>query len=113
MGRGDRTDVAALLDYWGAPLTLVTDAGTVHLPEGEHVLAVLEQQMAALREQDYGGIEELDGETIVLNAHCALQRVRIYRLRRDGGRIGEFEATYLITDGPNGRRFSALVFHQA
>lgn len=113
LGRGDHTEVARLLNYWGAPLVLGTDAGTVHLADEAQVLAVLEQQIAGLRHQDYGGVEELSGETTVLNASCALQRVRIYRLRRDGTRLAELEATYLITDGPRGRRFSAVVFHQA
>lgn len=113
LGRGDATDVAKLLDYWGAPLLLGTDAGTVHLADEEQVLAALEQQIAGLRQADYGGIEELDGETTVLNGTCALQRVRIVRLRRDGSRIAELDVTYLITAGPRGRRFSAVVLHEA
>jgi len=113
LGRGDRTDVAKLLDYWGAPLMLGTDAGTIHLADEEAVLAAVEQQIAAMRQADYGGIEELSGETTMLNAHCALHRVRIHRLRRDGSHLSEVEATYLITAGPAGRRFSAVVVHQA
>lgn len=113
LGKGEATDVAELLNYWGAPLTLSSDAGTVHLASEAEVLALLEQQVGGLRQADYGGIEELSGETTILNAHCALQRVRIYRLRSDGSRLSELEATYLITVGPNGPRFSAVVLHQA
>lgn len=111
LGRGDTTDVARLLEYWGAPLLLSTDAGTVHLGDESSVLAALEQQIAGLRDADYGGIEELSGETTLLNGSCALQRVRIVRLRRDGSRVAELDVAYLITDGPAGRRFSAVVVH--
>jgi hypothetical protein len=44
----------------------------------------------------------------VLNATSALYQGKISRQRGDGSEISLLVATYLVTDGPAGRRFSAL-----
>ncbi|HYA00946.1 MAG TPA: hypothetical protein VEK76_11425 [Candidatus Binatia bacterium] len=53
----------------------------------------------------------LDSEIVVLNSTSALYRGTLSRQRKDGAEIGRLTATYLVTDGPGGRRISILSVH--
>jgi hypothetical protein len=64
-----------------------------------------------MRAADYDHSEVLDFEVTVLNATSALYRGSFSRQRSDGGEISRLTATYLVTDGPVGRRISALAVH--
>lgn len=59
----------------------------------------------------YGHSEILDPQATILNPASALYRVTISRRRSDGDEINRLTATYLITDGPAGRRISVLAVH--
>lgn len=109
-GRGER-DPASLLAYYGVPLLLTTDDGVVALTSDNQVVAVAQQQADGMRAADYHRSEVLDSEATVLNATSALYCGTFSRQRRDGGEIGRLTVTYLVTDGPIGRRISALVVH--
>ena len=109
-GRGER-DTASLLAYYGVPLLLTTDDGLLVLTSDDQVVAVVQRQVDGMRAADYDRSEILDFEVTVLNATSALYRGSFSRQRSDGGEIGRLTATYLVTEGPVGRRISALAVH--
>jgi hypothetical protein len=111
LGRGDLDDVRRILDHYGVPLLVSTDAGSAVLTDEDQVLAVARQQVDGMRSAGYDRSEELGGETTVLNQTCATHRGRFARLRADGSEISRLEATYVITDGAAGRRISAIIVH--
>ena len=105
--RGER-DTGALLGYYGVPLLLTTDGGYFALASEEQVVAGLQPQIGQMRAAGYAHTEVLGAEVTVLNATSALYQGKISRQRGDGSEISLLVATYLVTDGPAGRRFSAL-----
>jgi hypothetical protein len=109
-GRGER-DPASLLAYWGVPLLLTTDDGCLALTSDDQVVAAAKQQVEGMRAADYDHSQVLHFEVTVLNAASALYRGTFSRQRRDGGEISRLTATYLVTDGPVGRRIAALAVH--
>jgi hypothetical protein len=111
-GRSEK-DTETLLDYYGVPLLVATDDGYVALTSGDQVVAVLQQQVDGMRAAGYAGTEILDSEVTVLNATSALYRGTMSRQRGDGGEVTRLTATYLVTDGAAGRRFSVLAVHSA
>jgi hypothetical protein len=108
-GRGDSDDVETLLEYYGVPLLLTTDEEVVALTSREAVLDVARKQVAGLRAANYDRSETLDAETTSLNATTAMHAAGFTRLRADGTEIARIRVTYLITDGRDGRRISAIV----
>jgi hypothetical protein len=109
-GRGER-DAASLLAYYGVPLLLTTDDGFVALTGDDQVVAVAQQQVDGMRAVAYDRTEVLSAEVTVLNSTSALYRGTFSRQRGDGGEINRLTVTYLVTDGPAGRRISALAVH--
>jgi len=109
-GRGER-DPASLLAYWGVPLLLTTDDGCLALTSDDQVVAAAKQQVEGMRAADYDHSEVLHFEVTVLNATSTLWRGSFSRQRRDGGELSRLTATYLVTDGPVGRRIAALAVH--
>ena len=110
-GRGDSDDLEVLLQYYGVPLLLSTDEAALTLTTADEVLSVARRQFEGLRAENYDRSEALNSEVVALNATSALSTVDFSRRRKDGSEIGRLRATYLITDGENGRRISALVVH--
>jgi NTF2-like protein (DUF6841) len=109
-GRGER-DTASLLGYYGVPCLFTTDDGSFAVTSDEQVVATLQQQVDGMRAAGYGHSEILDPQVTVLNSTAALYRVTLSRRRSDGDEISRLTATYLITDGPAGRRISVLAVH--
>jgi NTF2-like protein (DUF6841) len=109
-GRGE-SDTASLLAYYGVPLLLTTDDMVVALTSDDQVVAAIQQQVDGMRAADYGRSEVVGSDVTVLNSTSALYRGTFSRQRSDGGEIGRLTATYLVTDGPIGRRISALAVH--
>ena len=105
--RGER-DTGALLGYFGVPLLLTTDGGYFALASEEQVVAGLQPQIGQMRAAGYARSEVVGAEVTVLNSTSALYQGKISRQRGDGSEISLLVATYLVTDGPAGRRFSAL-----
>ena len=105
--RGER-DTGALLGYFGVPLLLTTDGGYFALTTDEMVVAGLQPQVDQMRAAGYARSEILGAEITVLNATSALYQGKISHQHGDGSEISLLVATYLVTDGPAGRRFSAL-----
>ena len=104
-------EATELLMFYGVPILLTTDGGSMTLTSQEQVLAVVQQQIAQLRADDYDHTEVLDFEVIPLNATSDLYRGAFARYRKDGTEIARLGATYLAADGPDGRRISALALH--
>jgi hypothetical protein len=111
-GRGE-SDTASLLAYYGVPLMVTTDGGISPLTSDDQVVAAVQGQVEAMRASGYSRSETLDSQVTVLNATSALYRGTFSRQRGDGGEISRLTATYLVTDGPAGRRISALAVHSS
>lgn len=110
-GRGESDDLSVLLQYYGVPLLLSTDHAVLALTTSAEVLGAARQQVEGMRAADYERSETLASEIVALNATSALHTAAFSRRRKDASEIGRLRATYLITDGANGRRISALVVH--
>jgi hypothetical protein len=111
-GRGER-DTASLLAYYGVPLLLTVDNGFLALTSDDQVVAAVRQQVDGMRAAGYHRSEILDAEVTVLNSRSALYRGTFSRQRSDGAEISRLTATYLVTDGPAGRRISVLAVHSS
>jgi hypothetical protein len=109
-GRGER-DTAALLAYYGVPLLVTTDDGFFPLTTDDQVVAVVRQQVDGMRAAAYDRSEILGSEVTALNTASALYRGTFSRQRSDGSEINRLTMTYLVTDGPAGRRISAFAVH--
>ena len=109
-GRGER-DTASLLAYYGVPLLLTTDDGSFSLTSEDQVVAAVGQQIDGMRAAGYDRSEVLSSEVTVLNSRSALYRGAFSRRRADGGEINRVAVTYLVTDGPAGRRIAVLAVH--
>ena len=108
--RGE-SDTTSLLAYYRVPLLLTTDDGFFALTSDDQVVAAVQQQVDGMRPAGYGRSEILGSQVTVLNSTSALYRGTFSRQRSDGGEISRLTATYLVTDGPMGRRISALAVH--
>ena len=111
LGRGEMADVRLILAHYGVPLILSSDAGCLVLNDEDQVLAAARQQIDGMLSAGYARSDELAAETAILNRCCAVRRARFARMRADGSEISQLEATYLITDRPEGRRISAIIVH--
>jgi hypothetical protein len=106
-GRGE-SETATLLDWYGVPLLITTDDGSFPLTTGDQVVAALQPQVDGMRAAGYHRSEILDAEISVLNGTSALYHGTFSRRQADGSEVGRVTATYLVTDGPAGRRISVL-----
>jgi hypothetical protein len=109
-GRGE-SGPASLLAYYGVPLLLTTDDGFFALTSDDQVVAAAQQQVDGMRAASYDHSKILSSELTVLNSTSALYRQTFSRHRRDDSEISRLTTTYLVTDGPSGRRISALAVH--
>lgn len=109
-GRGER-DTASLLAYYGVPLLVTTDEGFYALTSDAQVVAVMQQQIDGMRASGYSRSEVLGSEVTVVNSTSALYRGTYLWQQSDGAEIRRVTLTYLVTDGPAGRRISALLVH--
>jgi hypothetical protein len=106
-GRGE-SETATLLDWYGVPLLITTDDGSFPLTTGDQVVAALQPQLDGMRAAGYHRSEILDAEISVLNGTSALYHGTFSRRQADGNEVGRVTATYLLTDGPAGRRIVVL-----
>ena len=109
-GRGE-SDAASLLAYYGVPLLVTTDDGFFALTSGDQVVAVMQQQVDGMRAASYGRSEVLGSRVTILNSTSALYHGTFAWHNSDGGEISRPALTYLVTNGPAGRRISALAVH--
>ena len=109
-GRGE-SDAASLLVYYGVPLLLTTDDGFFALTSGDQVVAAMRQQVDGMRAAGYCRSEILGSQVTVLNSTSALFYGTFSWHKSDGGEVSRPTLTYLVTDGPAGRRISALAVH--
>jgi hypothetical protein len=110
-GRGER-DARSLLAYWGVPMLVATQDGPFPLPTEDQVLAAARQQIDRLRTAGYDRTDTLASTVTRLNARSALYQGEFRWQRADGSEIDRPTVTFLVTDGPDGPRISALVPHQ-
>jgi uncharacterized NTF2-like protein DUF6841 len=88
-----------------------TDEDFTALTSEDQVTAAAQQQIDTMRAAHYHNSDVVGSEVTVLNATSALYRGAFSRRRADGSEIGRLTVTYLVTDGPVGRRISALALH--
>lgn len=89
-GRGER-DPSSMLAYYGLPILFTTDRGMFALTSGDQVAAAVTPQVEEMRAAGYDRSEILE---------------------RDVTEISQLTVTYLVTDGPVGRRVSVLALHR-
>jgi hypothetical protein len=111
LARGDLDDTRRLLGHYAVPLLISTDASCAALVDEVQVAAAVQRQVDDLRAAGYERSEQLTADTVVLNRTCAVHRVLLSRLRRDGSEIARLDVTYLITEAGESRRISALIVH--
>jgi hypothetical protein len=109
-GRGE-IEPRAVLAYWAVPLLLTTGDRFSALMTEDDVVAVAQQQVEGMLAARYHRTEVLGSEITVLNATSALYRGEFARRTMDGDEVRSLTATYLITDGDDGRRISVLAVH--
>jgi hypothetical protein len=64
-----------------------------------------------MRAANYDHSDVLHSDVTVLNATSAIYRGEFSRVRGDGVEINRLTVSYLVTDGPLGRRISVLAVH--
>jgi len=111
LGRGDRDDVEALLDFYAVPMLLSAPGGNAWLRDADHVAGVMRAQIEGLRHAGFDHTDVEGAETVVLNEGCARYEGRFVRRDADGAEIASFSATYLLADGPEGPRIAVLALH--
>ena len=111
-GRGER-ETDSLLAYYGVPLLITTDGGSYSLVGAEQVVAGVQPQIEAMRQAGYHHSEALGTDVTVLNRTSALVRGTFSWQRADGIEFNRLTASYLVTDGAEGRRISVLAVHGA
>jgi hypothetical protein len=110
-GRGDSDDLDAFLQYYAVPLVVATDDAAKALGAADEVIGFARRQVEGMRAANYDRSATINSEFTELNATSALYRATFARQRGDGSEIGRFGVTYLITDGAEGLRISALAVH--
>lgn len=109
LGRGDLDDVRQILEHYGVPMLISTDAGTTALTDEDQVLALARQQVDGMRAAGYDRSEELAGETTVLGRHVRhpprAVRARSRRRLRDLAGRGDLPDHR----SSRGRRISAII----
>jgi hypothetical protein len=111
-GRGER-ETDSLLEYYGVPLLITTDGGFFALGGAEQVVAGVQPQIATMRDAGYDRTQVLDVDVTVLNRASALLHGSFSWQRADGSEFNRLTASYLVSDGPVGRRISVLAVHGA
>jgi hypothetical protein len=111
-GRGER-ETESLVEFYGVPLMLSTDAGYSGLITQGQVVTAIQQQIDGLRAAAYSRSEILDSHVNVLNPTFAVYEGTFSRRRTDGSEIGRPTITYILTDGVLGRRISAIAIHSS
>jgi hypothetical protein len=71
-GRGASDDISRLMDYYGVPLLLTTEATAVALMTDQDVLAAVHDQISGMRAAGYHRSETLRLETTSINGTTAL-----------------------------------------
>jgi hypothetical protein len=113
LGRGDRHDVEAMLDFYGVPMLLSAPGGSGWLRDADDVLGVVRAQVEGLQDARFDYTDVADSRTVLVNDTCARHEARFTRRDVDGGLIAEFTAGYLVAEGPRGPRIAALMIHGA
>ncbi len=108
--RGD-LETPSLLAYYGVPLLLTTDGGFYALASDDQVVAGVGQQVNEMRAAGFDHTEVFGSDVTVINKTSAFYHSTFSRQRSDGSEINRVTGTYLVTDGPAGRRISVLAVH--
>ena len=103
----------SMLEFYGLPLLITTDGGFFPLASAEQVVAGVGPQIAAMRRAGFDRSEVLGTDVTVLNRTSALVRGTFSWQRADGSEINRLTASYLVTEGPAGKRISVLAVHGA
>jgi hypothetical protein len=111
LGRGERDDVEALLEFYDVPMLLSAPGGTAWLLDADQVTGVMRAQVEGLRHAGFHRTDVEDAQTVVLNEGCARHEGRFTRRAADGTVIATFTASYVLATGPSGPRIAVLALH--
>ena len=110
LASGERSDLEAILAFFGVPLVIVTDGGYVALPADEAVLSTVETLIDQLRRAGYASSTVHRLDVRALNARAALVDGVFSRHDRAGNELERFGTAYLVARTDAGWRFTAIVF---
>jgi hypothetical protein len=109
LAAGERTDLYALLDYFGVPLVIITEDRYLALPSHEAVLSTARALIDPLRQANYAGSTVHRLAIRPINARAALIDGKFSRHDRAGAELERVGATYLAAKTDDGWRFIALI----
>lgn len=109
LAAGERTDVEALLEYFGVPLVIVTEGRYLVLPTPDAVLSAARSLIDQLLQANYAGstVHRLDIRP--LNARATLVEGLFSRYDREGDELERLGTVYLVAKTDAGWRFTSLV----
>ncbi|MEV7661940.1 hypothetical protein [Paenarthrobacter sp. NPDC089316] len=104
-----RDDPSFILDYWGAPLWVGTEAGPVELAAtGEEVIEWLKVTFARLQAAGYTHTAVPDRRVVVFNPHSAAVDVIWSRRRADESEIERLAVHFVIARRDDGLRVVSI-----
>jgi hypothetical protein len=109
LAAGERTDLDALLDYFGVPLVIITEDRYLTLPTQDAVLSSARALIDPLRQANYGGSTVHHLDIRPLNARAALIAGEFSRHDRTGAELERVGAAYLAAKTDDGWRFTTLI----
>jgi hypothetical protein len=113
LAAGTRDDRDTLLEFYGAPVVIVTDTSYAELLDHAAVKTFFGTQIDQLRAANYAS-STLHSLTVrPLNARAALFDAVVSRQDRAGQELSRFGAVYLAAKTADGWRFTALVITAA
>jgi SnoaL-like domain len=110
LAASERDDLDALLEYFGAPLVIVTEDRYVASSTRDAVRSAAQALIDRLRQANYAGSAVHHLAVRPLNARAAFIEGTISRFDRAGNEFERFGTTYLAAKTDDGWRFTAVVY---
>lgn len=109
LATGERDDLESLLDFYGVPMTVVSDGGYRVLATREAVLDFAHDAIDPLLRAGYAGTELLRLDIRPLDSSAAFLEGLFSRRNRDGKEIDHAGAAYLAVKTGVGWRVASFV----
>ncbi len=113
LATGQRGDLDALLDFYGVPMTIVSDGGYRVLPTREAVLQFAHDAIDPLLRAGYAGTDLLRLDIRPLDSYAAFIEGLFSRRDREGKEIDHAGAAYLAVKTGEGWRVASFVLRTA
>ena len=108
LSRGERTDGRAMLDFYGVPVAMTSDAGTRVVDDPSVLVATVMATAAELATQDYDRSEQESFSARVVNERTAAVDIGFVRRDRSGSAMGRLHTHFVVVRGDAGWRIVVL-----